>query len=82
MEQSTGIRPPELDYEECPAALSDFWGCFLDLHRQRPADGAIAYGEILAYSRLTGRAFSPLEVRAIVELDGVWREERAKWRTS
>jgi len=37
---------------------------------------------VLAYSRLTGRIFTPLEVDAISELDGLWHAERAKkWQT-
>jgi hypothetical protein len=65
-----------------PEALSEFWAVFLRLHRARQADAPIAFSEVLAYSSLTGRIFTPLEVDAISELDALWHQERAKkWQT-
>lgn len=60
--------------------MADFWGAFVRLHRSRQSDAPIAFSEVLAYSRLTGREFTPLEVDAISELDALWHKERAqKW---
>jgi len=65
-----------------PETTSEFWATFLRLHRSRQADAPIAFSEVLAYSRLTGRIFTPHEVDAISELDALWHNERAKkWQT-
>jgi hypothetical protein len=58
--------------------MSELWATFLRLHRARQADAPVAFSEILAYSELTGRRFTPLEVDAISELDALWHQERAK----
>ena len=78
VEKATGIRPHELDITPLPQTMGEFWSVFLRLHRARPADAPIAFSEVLAYSKLTGRVFTPLEVDAIAELDGLWHAERAK----
>lgn len=63
-----------------PEALGEFWAVFLRLHRSRQSDTPIAFSEVLAYSQLTGRDFTPDEVDAISELDALWHKERAqKW---
>ena len=61
-----------------PERLSEFWSVFLRLHRTRQSDDPVAFSEVLAYSQLTGRIFTPLEVDAISDLDAVWHKERAK----
>jgi hypothetical protein len=63
---------------EIPATLSELWSTFLRLHRSKPSDAPIAFSEVLAYSELTGRRFTPLEVDAISTLDALWHKERAK----
>lgn len=80
IEQSTGVRPPELNVPDVPAALAHFWQSFLRVHQARTADDPVAFSEVDAYSRLTGHDFTPDEIDLISELDGVWREERRKWR--
>jgi hypothetical protein len=82
VEKTTGIRPHELDVPPLPETTAEFWAVFLRLHRSRQADAPVAFSEVLAYSRLTGRIFTPLEVDAISELDALWHQERAKkWQT-
>lgn len=62
--------------------MGEFWETFLRLHRSRQADAPIAFAEVLAYSALTGRIFTPLEVDALSALDALWHKERAKkWTT-
>jgi hypothetical protein len=58
--------------------MGEFWETFLRLHRSRQADAPIAFAEVLAYSALTGRIFTPLEVDALSALDTLWHKERAK----
>jgi len=65
-----------------PETTSEFWATFMRLHSARQADAPIAFSEVLAYSHLTGRIFTPHEVDAISELDALWHNERAKkWQT-
>lgn len=67
---------------DLPKPIEEFWGVFLRLHRARQSDTPIAFSEVLAYSQLTGRVFTPNEVDAISELDALWHKERAKkWQT-
>jgi hypothetical protein len=62
--------------------MGELWETFLRLHRSRQSDAPIAFSEVLAYSTLTGRRFTPLEVDAISALDALWHKERAKkWQT-
>lgn len=62
--------------------MEELWETFLRLHRSRQADAPIVFSEVLAYSELTGRRFTPLEVDAISALDALWHKERAKkWTT-
>lgn len=62
------LRPPEL-----PELFADLWGGFLELDRARGQSGfgpePLAYSDIEAWARLTGRALSPQDVALIVELD-------------
>jgi len=76
------MRPPELDLPEIPKTMGELWETFLRLHRSRQPDAPIVFSEVLAYSALTGRRFTPLEVDAISALDALWHKERAKkWST-
>jgi hypothetical protein len=62
--------------------MGELWETFLRLDRSRQAHAPIAFSEVLAYSELTGRRFTPLEVDAISALDALWHKERAKkWST-
>ncbi len=78
VEKTTGIRPHELDIPPLPKTTSELWATFLRLHRSRQADAPIVFSEVLAYSHLTGRIFTPLEVDTISELDALWHQERAR----
>lgn len=59
--------PPEAVY---------LWNHFTLLHAARTGNGMgpnpITYGELDAYSRMTGAAFDPWEVRAIRALDDAY----------
>ncbi len=77
-----GKIPQESVPVPCPAMLVHVWGMFLELHHARGGNGfganPIAYGEIVAWMRLTGNCPSAFEVGAIKALDGVYLKSQAK----
>lgn len=76
-----GLRPPPI-----PAALSHIWGWFAEISAARSGNGGgpnpIAYSEIEAWARLTGRVPEPRDIHAIKLLDAelmrVWAEQDRK----
>lgn len=72
-----GLRVPDI-----PAALSHIWEWFCELSATRSGNGAgpnpISYSEVMAWALLTGRAPSPRDVRAIMELDAAFFRELAE----
>lgn len=63
-----GLRLPPM-----PAALEHLWEWFCELSASRSGNGGgpnpIAFTEIEAWIRLTGRAVQPRDVRAILRID-------------
>jgi len=66
-----GLRVPEI-----PAALEHLWGWFCEISAARSGNGGgpnpIAFTEIEAWARLTGRRIRPRDVEAIMLLDGAF----------
>lgn len=73
-------RRAELEAElVCPPAPDELvyvWNIFLRLNARRPAGFSIepvSFGEIEAFTRLSGLTLSPFEVRLIEDLDNLFR---------
>lgn len=75
--------PEALRLPPIPAALAHIWDWFCELSASRTGNGGganpIAFTEIEAWARLTGRLLTPRDVRAIGLLDGelfrIWSEQ-------
>ncbi|MGH7605405.1 MAG: phage tail assembly chaperone [Gemmatimonadaceae bacterium] len=80
--RQTGRAIQELAGPPCPRALRYLIGYFNDLHAARGGSGfgpsPIGYTDIDAYSRLTRRRLSPLEVDIIVRIDRAFLSVMAK----
>lgn len=74
--------PAALRLPEIPAALAHLWEWFIELSAVRSGNGAgpnpIAFSEVEAWARLTGRLLTPRDVRAIAMLDQAYFTELAE----
>jgi len=74
--------PAALRMPDIPAALAHLWEWFSELHGSRAGNGGgpnpIAFTEIEAWSRLTGRLIQPRDVHAIMALDSAFFTELAE----
>lgn len=71
--------PERLRLPPIPAAFQHIWDWFCELSAARSGNGAgpnpIAWTEIEAWARLTGRLISPRDVQAIAALDQAYFTE-------
>ena len=79
-----GGAPDELIGPRCPDLLAELWAWFIELDRARRHGGfgpePLAYADIEAWARLTGRSPSPSEVAMIVDIDRLAFQVRAEAR--
>lgn len=74
---ASGMDPAELDVPACPPEMLYLLGWFLEVSAGRGGNGwggynPLSWGEIEAWSRLTGRNLQPFEVGALRQLDGIF----------
>ncbi|BDU76304.1 phage tail assembly chaperone [Mesoterricola sediminis] len=76
VEKATGKRPPELEIPDPPVSAVHVLSWFQDLSEARGGTGfgalPIQWGDIQAWSQLTGTTIRPWEVRLIRSLDRLW----------
>lgn len=74
--------PQQLRLPPIPAALQHIWDWFCELSAARSGNGGgpnpIAFTEIDAWSRLTGRLLAPRDVQALMLLDQAFFTELAE----
>lgn len=74
--------PAALRVPDIPAALAHVWEWFCELHGSRSGNGGgpnpIAFTEIEAWARVTGRLIQPRDVQAIMALDSAFFTELAE----
>jgi len=81
-ERQSGRAPEGLAGPACPDLLARRWDWFLELDRARRHGGfgpePLAYADIEAWARLTGRRLSREDVVILVDIDRLGFEVRAK----
>jgi len=65
VERQTGVRPEELDSVDVPDEAEYIWAWYWEMNRAE----SLSFAEIEAWTRLTGIALSPWEVRTIKSMD-------------
>lgn len=74
--------PERLRLPPIPAAVQHIWDWFCELSASRSGNGMganpIAWTEIEAWARLTGRLLAPRDVQAIAALDQAFFTEQAE----
>jgi hypothetical protein len=74
--------PAALRLPDIPAALSHIWEWFCELSGARSGNGGgpnpIAYTEIEAWARVTGRLIAPRDVHGIMALDSAFFAQLAE----
>lgn len=76
VERQTRRTPPELIGPDFPREFATVWAWFAELNETRGANGfgpsPLAYAEIDAWRRLTGRRPSPADIAILRALDRAW----------
>lgn len=82
LERQGAFVPPEYLSLPFPDLVSHIWEWFIELHRCRTSNGfgvnPITYIDIDAWSRLTRRKPTALEIRAITQIDAAFLTVQAK----
>jgi hypothetical protein len=75
--EKQGIHVPELEGPPIPEGMESTWAVFTDLHAARQAGMGplpIAWRDVDAYIRVTGRVLYHWQIEAIRRLDRAWME--------
>lgn len=79
--KQTGVRPRQLDTEDCPSVMKYIWDWFLELQEERGVDDMgrpleFSSEKLLSWSRLQRVQLTAFELEAIKRLDRLFTSQK------